>query len=56
MQMATRWIRSLSKKAPEASIQYHADQDLDELREFWAELSGSSRVGSGCSASRTAAS
>jgi excisionase family DNA binding protein len=40
MQMATRWIRSLSKKAPQASIQYHADQDLDELREFWGGTLG----------------
>jgi excisionase family DNA binding protein len=40
MQMATRWIRGLSRKTPEASIHYHADQDLDELREFWGGTLG----------------
>ena len=40
MQISTRWIRSLSSKALEASIQYHADQDLNELREFWGGTLG----------------
>jgi predicted DNA-binding transcriptional regulator AlpA len=40
MQMATRWIRRLSERAPEFSIQYHADQDLSELREFWSGTLG----------------
>jgi hypothetical protein len=35
MQIATRWIRALSAKELDVSIQYHADQDLNELREFW---------------------
>lgn len=35
MQMATRWIRRLSMRTPEFWIQYHADQDLEELRAFW---------------------
>jgi transcriptional regulator with XRE-family HTH domain len=37
MELATRWIRRLTKKAAVFSIQYHADQDLDELRHFWSE-------------------
>jgi predicted DNA-binding transcriptional regulator AlpA len=40
MQIASRWIRCLSRKAPEALIQYHADQDLNELREFWGATIG----------------
>jgi transposase-like protein len=35
VRVATRWIRTLSEKAPEFSIQYHADQDLNDLRHFW---------------------
>lgn len=30
----------LSSKTLEVSIQYHADQDLDELREFWSDVLG----------------
>lgn len=37
MRIATRWMRTLSSKALEVSIQYHADQDLNELRKFWGE-------------------
>ncbi len=40
MQMAAGWIRRLSSKAPKGSIQYHADQDLDELRRFWGGTVG----------------
>ena len=40
MRLATRWIRNLSSKTLEASIQYHADQDLNELREFWGGTLG----------------
>ena len=29
-------IRRLSAKPPYFSIQYHADQDVEELRAFWA--------------------
>lgn len=36
MKLATRWMRLLSKKQPCFSIQFHADQDLSELRAFWA--------------------
>jgi transcriptional regulator with XRE-family HTH domain len=38
--LAVRWIRRLSCKRPEFAIQYHADQNLAELRRFWAELLG----------------
>lgn len=40
MTVATGWIRRLSDKAPQFSIQYHADQDLRELREFWGATLG----------------
>lgn len=36
--IATRWIRSLTEKAPVFSLQYHADQDVDELCKFWGEI------------------
>jgi excisionase family DNA binding protein len=32
-----RWLRRLSTAARDYRIQYHADQDLDELREHWAQ-------------------
>jgi excisionase family DNA binding protein len=38
MQLATRWIRFLTDKPLQFSIQYHADQDLDELCGFWSEI------------------
>jgi excisionase family DNA binding protein len=40
MQIATRWIRRLTERSPEFSIQYHADQDLGELRDFWGATLG----------------
>jgi len=40
MQITNRWIRCLTDKAPRFSIQYHADQDLRELREFWGGTLG----------------
>jgi excisionase family DNA binding protein len=40
MQIATRWIGRLTERTPEFSIQYHADQDLNELREFWGDTLG----------------
>jgi hypothetical protein len=36
MQIATRWLRRLTEKTLDFWIQYHADQDLNELREFWS--------------------
>jgi AcrR family transcriptional regulator len=38
--LADRWLRRLSHKEPKYSIQYHADQDLEELCAFWAGLLG----------------
>ncbi len=35
--MAAGWLRSLAQKPLGYMIQYHADQDLDELRQFWGE-------------------
>jgi hypothetical protein len=40
VKLATRWMRSLSEKPPVFWIQYHADQDLGQLREFWARELG----------------
>lgn len=40
MQIATRWIGRLTERTPEFSIQYHADQDLNDLREFWGGTLG----------------
>jgi transcriptional regulator with XRE-family HTH domain len=37
MVLATRWVRRLTEKTPNFLIQYHADQDLDELCVFWAK-------------------
>lgn len=36
MKLATTWMRRLSDRTPTFYLQYHADQDLTELREFWA--------------------
>jgi hypothetical protein len=35
IELATRWMRALSKRKLAYSIQYHADQDLEMLRGFW---------------------
>jgi excisionase family DNA binding protein len=40
MRLASRWIGRVTERTPEFSIQYHADQDLDELREFWGRTLG----------------
>jgi transcriptional regulator with XRE-family HTH domain len=40
MVLATRWLVSLSDRPPTFWIQYHADQDLDELRAFWGRTLG----------------
>ena len=34
--LSTTWIRRLSSNRLRYSIQYHADQDLEGIREFWA--------------------
>ena len=33
--MATSWMRRFAQKPLIFALQYHADQDLDELRAFW---------------------
>lgn len=40
LRLALFWIRRLSDKAPIFLIQYHADQDLAELRVFWSQALG----------------
>jgi excisionase family DNA binding protein len=34
--IADRWIRKLARKPPDYALQYHADQDVEELKAFWA--------------------
>jgi hypothetical protein len=38
--LATRWLRALSRNKVRFSLQYHADQNLRKLREFWAATLG----------------
>jgi transcriptional regulator with XRE-family HTH domain len=38
--MAAGWIAALTDRSLTYSIQYHADQDLDELRAFWGHVLG----------------
>lgn len=38
--LAAGWIARLSSKRLGYELQYHADQDLDELRAFWGEVLG----------------
>jgi hypothetical protein len=33
--LAARWLRELSRNPVRFALQYHADQDPSELREFW---------------------
>jgi AcrR family transcriptional regulator len=35
--LCARWVRHFARNPVTYSIQYHADQDLDELRQFWAD-------------------
>jgi hypothetical protein len=37
VQLMARWMRRLTTRVPEVCVQYHADQDLDGLRAFWAD-------------------
>lgn len=34
--LCTRWIREFARNPVTFSVQYHADQDLREIREFWS--------------------
>jgi hypothetical protein len=40
MAVAHRWVLRLSSKRLGYAVQYHADQDLDELRSYWGETLG----------------
>jgi excisionase family DNA binding protein len=40
LQLAVSWLRRLSSKPLRFAIQYHADQDLAELRAFWDKTLG----------------
>lgn len=42
MKLATYWLRRLSPNLVWFSLQYHEDQDVEELREFWARELGTS--------------
>jgi hypothetical protein len=36
VRLADNWLRLLAHRTLRYSLQYHADQDLDEIRRFWA--------------------
>lgn len=36
IRLADRWIKRFARNPIRYAIQYHADQDLDELTKFWA--------------------
>ena len=36
--LADSWLRRLTTKTLKYSLQYHVDQDLDEIRLHWGEL------------------
>lgn len=38
--IATSWMRRLTTRPLAYSVQYHADQDLDEIRRFWGKILG----------------
>ena len=40
VQLADHWIGWLSRNTVSYTVQYHADQDLDELQTFWGALLG----------------
>ncbi len=40
IELAARWIGSLTDKRLAFALQYHADQGLDELRRYWGERLG----------------
>jgi len=35
--LCARWLRRFARNPVKYSVQYHADQSLDDLQEFWAE-------------------
>jgi hypothetical protein len=38
--LGAHWIRRFASNPVSYSVQYHADQDVDEIRRFWADLLG----------------
>jgi hypothetical protein len=38
--LAVRWIRRFARNPVRVRVQYHADQDVDELRRFWSGVVG----------------
>ena len=38
--LGNRWIKDLGRNKIRYTVQYHADQDLRELREFWGDIVG----------------
>jgi hypothetical protein len=38
--LTSAWCKALSQKQPRHYLQYHADQDLDELRSHWGAVIG----------------
>jgi hypothetical protein len=38
--LGARWIRRLTQRRVSFSVQYHVDQDLEELRAFWSDRVG----------------
>lgn len=38
--LCARWIRRFSRNPVRFFLQYHADQDVDQLRRFWGEIVG----------------
>ena len=36
--VCARWLNELAARPPTYAVQYHADQNLDELRSFWGAL------------------
>ncbi len=35
VKLSDRWMRTFARAAPFYSLEYHADQRLEDLREFW---------------------
>ena len=40
VRLANRWICALARNPVRYSVQYHADQNLEQLRTFWSEVVG----------------
>lgn len=40
MTLSVHWLRVLAERTLRFSIQYHVDQDVEELRTFWGTLLG----------------